>query len=138
LEALASQLQHATDLTVSVDNVVFGDGEALGPDSAHSFDQLRASVNARNDLLRGALNAVRDGKTPEEVMGRIQEISESRVDVNSGRPEDVYRFYRKEFAAEILRTRTAVGDDRTALWYAVQPLTKPWPKLRKHENRISN
>lgn len=131
LQNLVNELVQASDLTLSLDNVVFENGEAVGADSAHTFDQLRSALFARNDLLRAILNAIRRGKSLEDVMSRIKNLSESEVDLSGGRPADVYKFHRREFAAEIVRIRAAVGDDKTALWYALQPLAKKWPELRK-------
>jgi hypothetical protein len=132
VERLGRQLQHASDLTVSVDNAVFEDGEGVGPDSGHYFDQLQASVRARNDLLSNALNDIRQGRRPEDVISKIREISESELDLGGKQP-DIYALYRKEFASEIIRIRASVGDDKTALWYAFQPLTRKWPELRKKD-----
>ncbi len=130
-EEATTELQQASDLTVSVDSAVFDDGRSVGPDAGRHFDRLQALLNARNDLLRGALNSIRQGKKVEDVMSRIKEISETEGTLGSDKPADLYQSYRKEFASEIIRTRAAVGDDKTALWYAFQPLTKKWPKLRK-------
>jgi hypothetical protein len=98
---LAAQLTDATDITVSLDAVVFEDGTCIGSNSLF-FQQLQAAINAKVDLIRELGEGVQ-AKKSDEALASIEAASEA-PDVEFSKDfsaDDYYRFYRKLYAAEI-------------------------------------
>jgi hypothetical protein len=131
IELLGLELKNSESLTATLDVVVFEDGSFAGPDSLNYIDQLRALISAKRQLLDSALAAARQNKPLGKVYDNFQTIADEpetsiRADSKSS---DYYKFYRQEFAKELLRTRTTTGDDRQATWLATRRLFKHWPKL---------
>ena len=133
IHTLAAQLARAESLTVSLDGAVFDEGSFVGADSLDYFTQLQAAINAKRDLLQSSLLAVQRDKPIGQVFDDIESITrEPDVTIHAdSTQDDYYRFYKKTFAAEALRIRGAIGNDRKAMWYVVQPVYRAWPKLRK-------
>jgi hypothetical protein len=108
-EQLAAQLSDATDITVSLDGVVFEDGVFIGTNSLF-FQQLQATVNAKVDLLRELGQGVEAGRT-DQVLESI-EAATRLPDVNFSQEfsaDDYYRFYRKLYATEIIGMTRSFG-----------------------------
>lgn len=133
IDDLAVQLAQAESLTVSLDVAVFDDGRFVGADSLGYLPQLQAALDAKRDLLQSSLFAVRRGAPVGQVFDDIEAITrEPDVTIRAdSTQDDYYRFYKKAFAAEVLRVRGTIGDDRRAMWYVVQPVYRLWPKLRQ-------
>lgn len=133
IDDLAAQLARAVSLTVSLDVAVFDDGSFVGVDSLGYVPQLQAALDAKRDLLQSSLLAMQRGTPVRQAFDDIEAITrEPDVTIQSdSTQDDYYRFYKKAFAAEALRLRGTIGDDRKALWYAVQPIYRLWPKLRR-------
>ena len=128
-----AELAKYTDVTVSLDGVFFDDGTFVGLDATGFFAIVKAEADARHDLLNEiALGLTQAGKSKEEVFRHVERIAEAPApDVGSdSAPTDFYNFYKKQYAAQVLRMRQAFGDER-GLAATLQPLRKPWIKLRK-------
>lgn len=132
-ERLSQQLSQATNITVSIDSAVFDDGTFVGPDLSQYFEQLRAGVTAKNDLLRGMLLALRRGESLDTVFRHVEAIAtQERVQIRpDSTPDDYYNLYRRMYAEEVLHIRAAIGNDDTAMRYALQPLHRQWTRMRR-------
>ncbi len=133
LRRYLAELAKYTDVTVSLDGVFFDDGTFVGPDTTGFFSVVKAEVDARRDLLNDiALGLTRLGKSKEEVFRHVEKVA-GGPDVAVGSdstPTDFYNFYKKRYAAQVLRMSQAFGDEK-GLAAALQPLRKPWVQLRK-------
>jgi len=133
LDFLRNKLAKAQSLTVTLDVAIFDDGRFVGPDSFNYFAQMRAEIDAKQDLLRDALFAAQQNKPLERVYDSAETIAnepEMFIGPDSSQA-DYYKFYKREFAREFLRMRVSSRDDKTAVWLATSRLYKQWPTLRK-------
>jgi hypothetical protein len=106
-EQLAAQLTELSDITVSLDGVVFDDGIFIGSNQIF-FQQLQATINAKVDLLQELAKGVEEHKT-DQALASIEAASQE-PEVTFSREfsaDEYYRFYRKLYAGEIIgMTRT--------------------------------
>jgi hypothetical protein len=112
-ELLSAQLSEATDLTVSLDGVVFEDGVFVGSNLLF-FQQLEASVNAKVDLLRQLGQGVEEGRI-DQVLESIETASRE-PDVKFSQEfsaDDYYRYFKKLYAIEISGKTRAFGKEKT-------------------------
>lgn len=133
IRRFGAELAKYTDITVSLDGVFFDDGTFAGDHATGFFDMVKAKVDARRDLLNDvALGLSQLGKSKEEVFRYVEEVAgQPEVDiVHDATPAQFYNFYKRWYAAEMLRLRRSLGDDRT-LAFSLRPLKKPWLKLEK-------
>jgi hypothetical protein len=135
LENLRTELDHATEITISIDGAVFSDGTFVGPDETGYFSQFKAQIAAKFDLLRGTVIAIQQNGTPSEIYSHIQTIVDApAISIGPDSTDaDYYNFYRQIYAQEMLAMRTAHNNDTHALSYALIPLNRIWPTLMKVE-----
>jgi len=127
---LEGQLAESTDITVSIDGVVFDDGTFIGSNAVF-FQQLQASVNAKIDLLRQVALAKEQGRL-DQVLDSIAAYS-LEPDVAFGpkfSADEYYRYFRKLYATEITSTSRVYGKDRVVP-NLVQSYHRARPILRK-------
>jgi hypothetical protein len=108
---LESQLSEATDLTVSLDGVVFDDGSFVGPNMVF-FQQMQALVNAKIDLLREvALGSKRKqlDRAFESIKAKAREDDVTLGSTFSA--DEYYRHFRKMYASEIVAMTEAYGEE---------------------------
>jgi hypothetical protein len=133
LRRYGAELAKYTDITVAVDGVFFDDGTFAGDDTTGFFAMVKAEVDARRDLLNDmALGLSQLGRSKEEVFRYVETVAnQPDVEISSGAtPAEFYNFYKKFYAAQTLRTRGPLGDEK-ALAVALHPLKKTWPRLEK-------
>lgn len=133
LRRYGAELAKYTDITVSLDGVFFDDGTFAGDDTTGFFSIMKAHVDARRDLLNDvALGLSQLHKSKEEVFRYVEAVAnQPDIDITSNStPTEFYNYYKKFYAAEMLRLRRSWGDDKT-LAFSLSPLKKPWPKLEK-------
>ena len=109
---LANELSNATDVTVSVDGVVFDDGTFVGSNLVF-FQQLQAAVNAKIDLLHEIVEADEQGKL-DQALERINSKSQEPDVTFSSEfsAEEYYRYFRKLDASEITGLNRAYGREK--------------------------
>lgn len=135
LERLQRDLENAASITITLDGAMFEDGTFVGPDNSGYFNQLKAQINAKYDLLNGILKALQQNKQPTEIYATLQafvEAPEITLSTNST-PTEYYNFYRGIYATEILEIRTAFNNDEQSLSYILTPLKRSWLNLHKVE-----
>jgi hypothetical protein len=127
-----SELESYKSITVSIDGAFFEDGSYVGPDTTDFFAKLQAILDAKRDLLQEISFRHTRSASPQEIFDYVGEIANGpdvplRDDAST---TDHYNFYKKVFAGEVVRTRQTLGDEK-AVAAVLQPLRKPWPRLRK-------
>lgn len=130
------ELSKYSDITFSIDGAFFDDGTFVGPDVTGFFGETKAMIGARYDVLNEIMRGVsKPGKHKEEVFKEVETMAnEPEVTLNSKSTfDDQYKYYKKRYAEEILRSRRGVGDEK-ALKLALRPMNKPWRILQKKKS----
>lgn len=119
LRRYGAELAKYTDITVSLDGVFFDDGTFAGNDTTGFFSMMKAHVDARRDLLNDvALGLSQLHKSKEEVFRYVETVAnQPDIEIISSKttPTEFYNYYKKYYAAEMLRLRRSWG------------MTRPWP-----------
>jgi hypothetical protein len=127
---LSSELSQATDLTVSLDGVVFDDGTFIGSNLTF-FQQLQAAVNAKVDLLREVALASKQGKIDQALESiAAKSLEPDVVFASEFSADDYYRYFRKIYAAEIANMNRAFGKERLVP-HLVKSYSRARPILKK-------
>lgn len=134
LNVLAEELAQASSITVSLDGVIFDDGTFAGPDSTGFFSRVKAMIDAEHDLLTEMELSLKEHKTPAAVFRHIEEVAQGpAVQLRpDSQPDELYNHYKSRYAKKFLRAKGAIGDEQFIAG-ALQPLRKPWLKLRKKD-----
>jgi hypothetical protein len=112
--------------------VFFADGNYVGPDTTQFFAKIEALRNANLDLRREMESKNKHGGNQSEVFDHLSEIARG-PQVRLGRNStmaDYYNHFKKTEAEDLLRMRGRSGDQQV-LDYALQPLRKLWPEIRR-------
>ena len=133
LRRAASDLaRRYTDITVTLDGVLFDDGTFVGPDSTGLFDSVKAYTDARSDLLNAVSQALNNKTSYDQLFKAIETIANGpEVDItSSSTPVDHYNDAKKLFAEQILQMKRAYGDEK-ALRAVFAIHGRQRPKLKK-------
>lgn len=125
---LSEQLNQATDITVSIEGVLFDDGSFVGP-SVQEFTRLKASITAKHDLLIEMRVAVKDDKTPlDEVLNEVVSITDQETQLPTPNSDFAayYNYFRKLQAEEVKSARKAIGDDAKTISMFLESLNRNW------------
>jgi len=126
---ITEQLSNATDVTVSLESVLFDDGEFVGPAGDEEFVKLKASVAAKHDLLTEIKRVRRANQiSTDEIFTRVALIANQNIQIptpGSGFGP-YYNYFRKLQAQEVLSSRQALGDDAKTLRIFLQRLDRKW------------
>ena len=136
LQRYELELSKYSDITFTIDGAFFDDGTFVGPDVTGFFGETKAMISARYDVLNEIMRGVSNpGKNKEDVFKEVETMAnEPEITLNSKSTfDDRYKYYKKRYAAEILRSRRGVGDEK-ALKLALRPMNKPWHVLRKKKS----
>lgn len=110
---ITETLNQATDITVSIESVLFDDGEFVGSAGDEEFIKLKASISAKYDLLKEIDTSLKKDKTAlDEIFTRVGRIADENVPMPIPRSgyQAYYDFFRKLQAQEITNSRRALGD----------------------------
>jgi len=128
--SLESELSQATDVTVSVDGVVFEDGTFVGSNLIF-FQQLQAIVNAKVDLLREIALASQRGNIDQAFESITAKSMVPDVVLGSEFSADnYYLYFRKIYAAELTNMTSAYGKEKLVP-SLVKSYSRARPILRK-------
>jgi hypothetical protein len=136
LQRYELELSKYSDVTFTIDGAFFDDGTFVGPDVTGFFGETKAMISARYDVLNEIMRGISNpGKTKEDVFKDL-EATANQPEVLL-RPkstfDDQYKYYKRSYAGEILRSRRFVGDEK-ALQLALRPMKKPWRILHKKKS----
>ena len=112
-DLLNAELSRATDVTVSLDAIVFDDGTFIGPNTTGFIDQMQALVTAKYDLMREVVKAKENG-TVDAAFDSITKKSQE-PDVVFGdkfSADEWYRYFTKMYAVEIAQLKAIQGKDQ--------------------------
>jgi len=103
------EYDNATSLDISLDAVVFEDGELIGPDRSKLQDHFAAYVSAKQDLYRSLVNGLDSGRSMAEVFRPVEEEvrTDPRSRLHSG---DLLAAYRRLAMEDAGRWRRKHGD----------------------------
>lgn len=136
LRRYGAELSKYSDITFEIDGAFFDDGSFVGPDITGFFEKTKAQISAQYDVLTEITRGLsKPGKTKEDVFKDLETTAgQPEITVNPKSTfDDHYKYYKRRYANEILRSRTFVGDDK-ALAVALRPMKKPWRVLQKKSN----
>ena len=81
---ITEQANQATDITVSIENILFDNGEFVGPSDDEEFIKLKAFVAAKHDLLKTIKADVEDNRhSVGEVLTKVASIADQEVPMPS-------------------------------------------------------
>lgn len=132
VKELIDRFEQYQRITVSLDGAFFDDGTFVGPDTTQFFTQVEALRNARRDLYSELEQGFKRGDSLNEVFKQAESLASApdvRLSVAST-AADLYNHTKKNVAAEILRMRNKVGDQKT-LEFVARPLRSPRIDLKK-------
>lgn len=128
---LVEDLSRATNVTVTLDGVLFDDGSFVGPNKSHFFEQMQAMLDAKVDLLRELAEANQRGDVKQTFDFITQLSREKDIQFNAAfSADDWYRYFRKLYATEITDQYYAFGKD-TLLPTLLESYKRARPKLRR-------
>lgn len=131
---LNSELSRATDVTVSLDAVVFDDGTFVGANTTGFIDQMQAMVTAKSDLMREVVEANQSGAVDAAFESIIRTSQEDDVVFDAKFSNaDWYRYFRKMYATEIAQRRKIQGKDH-ALSYVIQSYGRAKHEIKEKKN----
>ncbi|MDQ3819347.1 MAG: hypothetical protein M3362_16950 [Acidobacteriota bacterium] len=133
-----AQLAGYRGITVKLDGAFLADGTFFGADEARFFDQIKALVAAKRDILNEVKAGLERGLSSAEILAPLEALADGpRIQIEPRiNPADYYSFYRQNSATELLRMRAIAGDEQrcqAALRMYTQDLQKPWVALHKGE-----
>ena len=129
-DTITAELQACTSITVSLDGVFFEDGTFVGPDTTEFFVTVEASVNARRDLMQEIAFAVEHKRSMDAIFNYINEVARGLPPVQKMNKGDLYNLFKKSYAEEMLRMKTAMSSQK-AVEMALQQSRKAGLELRK-------
>jgi len=119
----------ATDVTVSIECVLFDDGAFVGPRGNEEFLKLKASITAKHDLLKAIDTFVNKDKTGfDEILRRVGSIADEQIPIPAPKSdyEAYYNYFRKLQAEEVISSRQALGDDVKTISLFLDRLKHEW------------
>lgn len=136
LRRYGAELSKYSDVTFEIDGAFFDDGSFVGPDTTGLFGRTKALIGAQYDVLTEITRGLsKPGKTKVDVFKDLEATAgQPEITLNSKSTfDDHYKYYKRRYANEILRSRTFVGDEK-ALRLALRPMKKPWRVLQKKKS----
>lgn len=132
LKSLNAELSSYTSITVSIDGAFFNDGGFVGVDTTGYFDEIKAQVDARYDVLRAIQSGIEQGKTGDELFRPAEEAANApKIKLTSdSKPSDFYAKQKRLMAQEIFNAKKFEGEGK-ALEKVRMRLGRQWPQLRK-------
>lgn len=137
LRRFSLELAEYPDVTVSIDGAFFEDGTFVGDNTTGFFEQIKAQVDAKRDLLNElATESTNPQKSREEVFRRMEAIANQQAtDLNSkSTPADYYNYFKGSYANEVLSARKVLGDEK-GLEMVLRPMKKQWRFLAKKQDK---
>lgn len=125
---LNEKISQATDITVSIESVLFDDGSFVGPPSDPEFVKLKASITAKYDLLKEINTLINTNKIPvDKVLVRVSRIADEDIPMPTPTSyfTTYYNFFRKHQAQEIISASRAVGEEE-AISVFLKRLDRKW------------
>jgi hypothetical protein len=129
VDTLSKKLGEATDITVSIESVLFDDGAFVGPAGDIEFIRLKASISAKYDLLSEMKQAFAVEKlSAGKVLDRVAAIAKENATIPTAAPDftSYYRYFRSLQAQEVLSARSALKDDEKAVSIFLNYLEGDW------------
>ncbi len=97
-EVLTTRLSFQTAVAISVDLVVFDNGQVIGADDANTLSYLKGYLNGEHEAASLVVDAINKGDSPEQVATRLQRL------VDALRQQNTYEAYaRASQASRFLR-----------------------------------
>ena len=125
------ELMNYKEISVTIDGAFFDDGTYVGSDSTGFFSKVETLVNAKRDLYVDLSEALKHGNPPSLVLNRLDEVAKAPITQSSPSDRDeLYRKYKKDAAAELLKMRMSSGDN-TVIEFVSTILNKKGLQLRK-------
>lgn len=132
LSDLNKELSQLAGITISLDGAFFDDGTFVGPDNTGFFAKVKSLLDAKRDILIEVKQGLERGKSAHEVFSRIEETAGEPTAEPNSQPSAAshYKKNKKDTAAELLRIRSASGDEK-AVEFALTLLRNRWLDLKK-------
>ncbi|PYS88077.1 MAG: hypothetical protein DMF64_21400 [Acidobacteria bacterium] len=131
LQILKTELRNYTEITVNLDGLFFDDGSFIGTDNKY-YGEIKASVDASNDVLKEIESGIQEGKSANEIFKSIEEAANG-PDIrlsSASTSRDHYLYEKKLSAQEILNIRKYKGDAK-AFEHVRMRLGRTWPVIHK-------
>jgi len=129
-----TQLKSVIAITISIEGLVFADGEYLGSDKTKFYKHLQAVIDARRDLGNAVDSAARQGKHAGEALQELTaKMSTSLFLIKETGDTDYDKLYDSSFRTsmnELNSIHTAKGDEAVSK-YLRSVLSESAPKLHK-------
>src|SRR5581483_9275392 len=114
MSAIKMTLEWTSSLTITLDGVFFEDGSFVGPDASEFFENTKATITARRDLLEWFVASVRKrerkGESPDIVFSELEAVvKEMPRPTSQGASADFYKNEKLGLAQEMLRMKDRIG-----------------------------
>jgi hypothetical protein len=119
-------------ISVTLDGAFFEDGSFIGPDQSKFFDEFRAEVSARQNVMAYIVNNASEGL--DQVAAELQlMVSVDKFGfihpLGLGASSDLSKFRKSRYAAAFLNIRKKRGDEAALGWAKRQLFRNPPPFL---------
>jgi hypothetical protein len=126
---IIEQLDSSDDITISIENALFDDGQFVGRSDDADFIRHKAYIVAKHDLLQTIKSDIEENRSPvSEVLTRVVNITDEDIPLRTLHPGYTwfYNYFRKHHAEEIKRARKAIGDDEKTVRMFLKFLDQEW------------
>src|SRR5262249_44263030 len=135
ISLVKSALDWTSSLTITLDGAFFEDGSFVGPDTSEFFENTKAVITARRDILKWFVDSVlmreRMGENLETVFSELEALVKRMPQPTSkGLPDDFYKNEQLGVAQEMLRMRDRIGATKVISLKKIE-LESKWPVLHK-------
>lgn len=108
-QVVLRQLSQTTDLSVSVEAILFEDGTFVGPDPDNLIDTIQSRFDGEHDFYELISRAKQDKRTAEDI---LQEVGSIRSAYSQSPPADEYETARMLASEEFVTMSERMGFDQ--------------------------
>jgi hypothetical protein len=132
LNRLWPEFEAYTDVTLSIDGSFFSDGGFVGLDTTRFFDEVKAKVDARHELLDAVQAGTRTAGGMQKAFEFIEAAANApRIKIRGrSTPEEHYQHEKRSMAQDLLNIKKYKGDDKLLEEVNLRHSGR-WPALRK-------
>ena len=111
-----NEMSHTVSVNVSIDGAFFEDGTFVGPNTTSYFERVKAKYSTKHDMLQTIIERWKGGARAADVMKNLEDRAAALKGYETAPPPDatpdeISKYYEKDFLDQILQIRTLGGSD---------------------------
>lgn len=104
------QFQQQSNVAISLDVVIFSNGEVVGPNRSGSMEHAQARLDSARDLHAAFEDRVTHHHSVQSFVARLHELKKGPGAVVDQRPNKWYAFYTRQLAGELIGVYEQSGE----------------------------